>query len=169
VAAAVPNGSACEGGSCTLGECIAGNPVGCPAEVASELPFEASWRTVGGVDLFDSIGCDDFDNTPDFAVLFTAPAAGTYRFEAFGDAETDPETDGTLAADSILTVAEGACPELAAEQIECNDDIDDGVDVNSLIDLELEAGETVTVYAGEFREQLPGGGSGRVRISVIED
>jgi hypothetical protein len=174
VAAAVANGTACEGGSCTLGECIIGSAVGCPAAVVSELPFEASWRTVGGVDLFDSVGCDDLADTPDFAVLFSAPASGTYRFEAFGEAGTDdPETpndpDASLAADSILTIVAGACSDVAAEQIECNDDIDDGVNVNSRIDLTLEEGETVTVYAGEYREQLPGGGSGRLRISELGD
>jgi hypothetical protein len=169
VAAIAANGTACEGGSCTLGECIAGNPVGCPAEVVSELPFEASWRTVGGVVLYDG-GCD-VQNTPDFAVLFTAPSSATYRFEGFGEVGTDdPETPQNVdnqaseEADSVITVAAGACAGFDAAELACNDDIGEN-NFDSCVQLPLEMGQTVTVYAGELRERLPGGGSGRVRIS----
>jgi hypothetical protein len=165
VADEAPNGSACEGGSCTLGECIAGRPEGCPAEVVGDLPFAASWRTVQGVNLYD--GCNDVPNTPDFAVIFSAPAPGVYCVEATGEPGTDdPETPGNdnELADSVLTIVEGACSGSNAAQIACNDDVEEG-DFDSRLNLQLDEGETVTVYAGELREPLPGGGSGTLSIS----
>jgi hypothetical protein len=166
VASDGPNGSACAGGSCTLGECIQGQLEGCPAEVVTEVPFEASWRTVGGVDLYEGNGMCNGQNTPDFAVIFTAPALATYRFEAAGIVGTDdPETPGTEEADSVLIIAAGAC---SGPQIECNDDISPN-NFDSRIDLPLDQGATVTVYAFELDEQLPGGGSGALSIRVLGD
>jgi hypothetical protein len=116
-----------------------------------------SWRTVGGVNLFD--GSCDGAGTPDFAVIFTAPATAVYRFEA------------TSTEDSVITIAAGACSGLEATQVACNDDITPNVNLDSRIDLDgnqqLEEGETVTVYTGEVR--APGGGSGTLRISVLSD
>jgi hypothetical protein len=169
VASAAPNGASCEGGSCTLGECIQGQPVGCPAEVVSTLPFQASWRTVGGVNLFDPDGGCDAVSTPDFAVVFTAPAAALYRFAAAGEVGTnDPESqdpDASERADSVLTIASGACGGLGATQLACNDDINDN-SRDSGISLRLEAGQTVTVYASEYHERVPGGGSGTLSIAL---
>jgi hypothetical protein len=167
-AEAAPNGSACEGGSCTLGECVAGRPVGCPLAVVGDLPFEASWRTVDGVNLYDSAGCNDIPDTPDFAVIFSAPASGTYCVEAAGEVGTDdPEMPGgnNELADSVLTIVAGACDGFEAAQLACNDDIENG-DLDSRVDLQLDEAETVTVYTGELREPLPGGGSGTLRISL---
>jgi hypothetical protein len=168
VAGDEPNGSACEGGSCTLGECIEGAPVGCPAEVVATLPFQASWRTVGGVNLYDSVGCNDVTATPDFAVIFSAPAAATYCFEAAGlvgtdDPETPGDNDASELADSVLTVAAGACAGFDAPQLACQDDISQN-NLDSRIQRMLAEGETVTVYAGEVREL--GGGSGTLSISA---
>lgn len=160
-----PNGSLCSDGSCTLGECIEGQPEGCPAEVVTDVPFEATWRTVGGVDLFGG-GCD-VDNTPDHAVVFTAPVAGVFRFEAAGSVgDDDPESGNSGSeelADSVLTIAAGSCLGPGAMSRGCNDDIEDG-DLDSRLDLELSLGEVVTVYVGELRE--PGGGSGSLSITL---
>ena len=163
------NGSACNGGSCTLGECVAGQPVGCPALVVTGLPFSTGWRTVGRVDLYGG-GCDT-TNTPDFAVVFTAPASATYRIDATGEVGTnDPELGGDDAselADSVLTITAGACGGFGAAQLFCNDDIatnDDNFD--SRVELPLEAGETITIYVNEFGEVVPGGGSGT--LSVVQ-
>src|SRR5262245_38659132 len=164
-----PEGTVCDGGRCTEGACVAGEPGGCPVLVVTELPFDTNWRTVGGINLYDGDGTCDANNTPDFAVVFVAPATGNYRFEATGVAgEDDPETTGgnaELLADSVVTIADGACEGRAAPQLACNDDQPNG-DRNSLIQLQLEAGETVTVYAGERDEEF--GGSGTLSIRAIE-
>jgi hypothetical protein len=165
------NGAACPGGSCSLGECIDGQPVGCPAEVVSALPFTTNWRTVGGTDLYD--GTCDGNNTPDFAVVFTAPVAATYRFEAAGVVGTgDPENsdgddDNDELADSVLTIAAGSCGGRNAQERGCNDDAP-GSGRDSRVDVQLMAGQSVTVYVNEFHEVLPdGGGSGTLTISQL--
>lgn len=162
------DGSACNDGSCTLGECIPGQPLGCPAIVVSGLPFETDWRTVGGVDLFRG-GCD-VENSPDFALVFTAPASATYRIEAAGEVgDDDPELGGDEAselADSVLTIAAGACGGFAAQTLGCNDDIATG-NLDSRINLALEEGQTITIYVNEFGEVVPGGGSGTLSITQL--
>jgi hypothetical protein len=161
----LPNGSECDDGSCTLGECIEDQPVGCPVDVVSDVPFNTTWRTVGRVNLFGG-GCD-IGGTPDYAVVFTAPTTGTFRFEAAGTAgEDDPESGepGTEAlADSVLTIVEGSCEGMNAMQLGCSDDISED-NLDSLLDLELSQGDVVTVYAGELREQ--DGGSGTLSITL---
>jgi hypothetical protein len=158
-----PNGSPCEDGSCTSGACIPGQPVGCPAVVVTQVPFNTSWNTVGGVDLYDTDGCNDTNGTPDFAVVFTAPFDGVFRFEATGAGDDD--TEGSP-ADSMLTVAEGACGGQAATQLGCNDDIQQN-NLDSRFDRQLSAGDVVTVYANEIDQVLPGGGSGTLSISAL--
>jgi hypothetical protein len=161
-----PNGSACEGGSCTTGTCVPEQPVGCPAAVVAQVPFNTSWSAVGGVDLYDTDGCNDDNGTPDFAVVFTAPSAGTFRFEATGVGENDtPESP----SDSMLTVAAGSCGGQGAMQLDCNDDIQQNVNLDSRVELALAAGDIVTVYANEIGEVLPGGGSGTLSITRVED
>jgi hypothetical protein len=164
------DGAPCPGGSCTLGECVEGQPVGCPAEVVSALPFTANWSTVGGTDLYD--GTCDAAGTPDFSVVFTAPATATYRFAAAGVVGTgDPEasdgdSDNDEVADSVLTIAAGSCGGRNAPERDCNDDAA-GNTLDSRIDLQLTEGESVTVYVNEFHEVLPGGGSGTLDISQL--
>jgi hypothetical protein len=163
------NGSGCNDGSCTLGECIDGQPVGCPAQVVTGLPFATGWRTVGGVDLYAG-GCD-VASTPDFALVFTPPAAGMYRFEAAGEVGTDdPELGGEEAselADSVVTIAAGACGGFAAPSLGCNDDIELGVNLDSRLDLALEEGQTITIYVNEYAEVVPGDGSGTLSITAL--
>jgi hypothetical protein len=139
----------------------------CPAAVAAELPFEESWRTVGGVDLYR--GECDIDNTPDFAVVFTAPETGLFRFDAAGVVgEDDPDLEDQL-ADSVLTIVAGNCAGQDATELLCNDDDTDRDTFDSRLDLLLEAGQTVTVYVREFEEVLPGGGSGTVSIRALSN
>lgn len=162
------NGSECSDGSCTLGECVQGQPVGCPALVVTGLPFATGWRTVGRVDLY--AGDCDVDDTPDFALVFTAPADGTYRIEAAGEVGIDdPEGSGEASelADSVLTVAAGACGGFAAPSLDCNDDIMAGINLDSRIDLPLLEGDTVTIYVNEFGEVVPGGGSGTLSVTPL--
>jgi hypothetical protein len=170
------DGAACPGGSCTLGECIQGQAVGCPAEVASALPFNTNWRSVGGNDLYDG-NCDG-SGTPDFAVTFTAPATATYRFEAagvvgMGDPENGADDQASELADSVLTIAAGSCAGGNAQQLACNDDCNandcGGSSFDSRVDLPLMQGQSVTVYVNEFHEVLPGGGSGTLGIRQLSD
>ena len=172
--ACLPNdesdGVACTGGVCGAGQCVlAQEPTSdCPAATVAELPFSASWRTVGGVDLYR--GTCDINGTPDFAVVFTAPLTAVYRFDAAGvvgdnDPEGDPESE---LADSVLMIAAGSCAGVGAEQLGCNDDANDQA-FDSRIDLRLEAGQTVTVYVNEFQEVLPGGGSGTLSIRQLSN
>jgi hypothetical protein len=164
------DGAACPGGSCTLGECIDGQAVGCPAQVVSALPFNVNWRSVGGTDLYDG-NCDG-NGTPDFAVIFTAPATASYRFEAagvvgMGDPENSADDSASELADSVLTIAAGSCAGPTAQQLGCNDDFSDN-SFNSRIDLPLMQGQSVTVYVNEFHEVLPGGGSGTLAITQLD-
>ena len=165
----VGNGSECEGGSCTAGVCVEDQPVGCPVELVTAVPFETNWRTVGGVNLFR--GACDLNGTPDYAVVFTAPADGTFRFDAAGLVGTDDPESGAgnteELADSVLTIADGNCQGPDANQRGCNDDNDGSLD--SRLDLILNEGETVTVYVGEFGEVLPGGGSGTLSITQLDN
>jgi hypothetical protein len=170
------DGAACPGGSCTLGECIEGQAVGCPIEVVSALPFNTNWRSVGGTDLYD--GTCDGSGTPDYAVVFTAPATGTYRFEAtgvvgMGDPENAADDDASELADSVLTIAAGSCAGPSSQQLGCNDDCSANDCANdsfdSRLDLALSQGQSVTVYVNEFHEVLPGGGSGTLGIRLLPD
>jgi hypothetical protein len=145
------NGSACPGGSCTLGACVAGQRVGCPQQVVSSVPFQMNWSSVGRPDLFR--GACESSNTPDAAVVFLVPAAGRYRFEATGS------------PDSMLALVRGACGQGNAAEIACNDDISDGVERGSRIDVALTANQTITVYVSEFDDN--NSGSGTLRISAL--
>jgi hypothetical protein len=156
------NGSACTNGSCTLGECIEGQPVGCPRDVVTQVPFNTSWSSVGSPDLFD--GTCDTSNSADYALTFTAPSTGTYRFGAAGLVGEEPDEIG-IDADSVLSVAPGACTGTDTPQLSCNDDIVQDVNSDSRVELPLDAGDTVTVYVGERGE--PGGGTGTLSITLL--
>ncbi|HKO93705.1 MAG TPA: hypothetical protein VJU61_21275, partial [Polyangiaceae bacterium] len=113
--------------------------------------FETNWNSAGRPDLYD--GDCESNNTPDYAVLFTAPNAGRYRIEATGS------------PDSVLTLANGACSASNAAQIEpCNDDVSEG-NRGSRIDLGLTLGQVVTVYVSEFGNNNTG--SGTLKISEL--
>jgi len=164
-----PDGSECAEGSCAAGACVPGPVGGCPSVVVDSLPIQMSWRTVGGEDFFNTgAPCSDEPNTPDFAVVFTAPADGTYRFDAAGVAgDDDPDTSGSQ-ADSMLTIVAGACAGPEAQQLACNDDLG-GDNLDSRIELTLDEGDSVTIYVNEFGEVLPGGGSGTLSITEVDD
>lgn len=142
-----PPGSACPGGSCTLGVCIAGQAVGCPAALASEVPLELSWSSAGRPNLIGG-SCDESVQTPDFALVFSAPSAGEYRIDAQGT------------QDSVLVVRAGACD---GDQLACNDDFNAN-DRNSRIDLALSAGQTITIYLSEFGNGSSGQGTLSIRL-----
>jgi hypothetical protein len=143
------NGSACTGGSCTVGACIQGQRVGCPRAVATSVPFETAWNSQGQPDLFNGPNCDS-DRTPEFAVQFTAPAAGRYRFDASGS------------PDSVLVIVNGACG--TGAPLECDDDRNEDTR-DSRVELTLTANQVVTVYVSEF--EAGQSGQGTLRITAL--
>jgi len=143
-----PNGSACPGGSCSVGVCIAGQRVGCPLEVVTAVPFETAWNSAGRPNLYQ--GDCESDDTPDYAVLFTAPSAGRYRIEASGS------------PDSVLAAVSGACSASNAAELVCNDDVSDG-NRNSRVDITLTLGQVLTVYVSEFSDGDSGSGTLSIR------
>jgi hypothetical protein len=155
------NGTACTGGSCTGGQCISGQPPGCPADLANTVPFNINWSSVGRDDLYHG-NCDAAD-TPDYALVFTAPGDGTYRFHASGAIDSTPDVvdpDG----DSVMTIVRGSCTGLTGTAVSCNDD-KNGNTFDSEIDVALTQGQSVTVYLNEMQE--PSGGTGTLSIVLL--
>ncbi len=163
--------TACEGGTCNGGQCIATPQSGCAVDVVSSVPFTASWSSVGRADLYGG-GCDSL-GTPEYALVFTAPQLGTYRvtsaalvdmvpYTGAGDASGIP--DGPADGDSVMTVVRGNCAGVGAQQLACNDDVAPGT-LNSGLDLALSAGEVVTVYLNELTQT--GGGTGTVNVALV--
>jgi hypothetical protein len=150
-----PNGSACPGGSCSVGVCILGQRVGCPLEVVTSVPFETNWNSAGRPDLYRG-SCQNA-GTPDYSVLFTAPSAGRFRFDASGS------------PDSVLTLTSGACSASNAAQLQpCNDDVGNGNgngNRDSRVELTLTLGQVLTVYVSEF--DAGDSGSGTLRITAL--
>jgi hypothetical protein len=161
-----PLGTPCEGGTCSGGLCIAAPPSGCVVDAVSSVPFTASWSSVNRPDLYDG-GCDT-EGTPDYALVFTAPATAVYRIAsaALVDAVpyTGPIPDGPADGDAVMTIARGDCAGGEAQQLACNDDVQVGT-LNSQVDLGLAAGEVVTVYLNELGQM--GGGTGTVSIDAL--
>jgi hypothetical protein len=164
-------GTPCFGGTCAGGLCIALPPSGCAVDVVSVVPFTGSWSSVGRPDLYDG-GCDS-EGTPEYALVFTAPQSGTFRITSTGLVDGVPYTGpgapgvpggGPLDGDAVMTVANGNCAGGEAQQRACNDDAADGT-LSSQVDLELAAGEVVTVYLNEL--QQTGGGTGTVSIGLL--
>lgn len=164
-------GTACAGGTCAGGLCIALPPSGCAVDLVSSVPFTASWSSVGRPDLYDG-GCDS-EGTPEYALVFTAPESGVFRFTSTGLVDGVPYTGpgapgvpggGPLDGDAVMTIANGNCAGGEAQQRGCNDDVADGT-LSSQLDLELSAGEVVTIYLNEL--QQTGGGTGTVSISAL--
>jgi hypothetical protein len=174
-----PNGTVCTGGSCTQGQCIPGQPVGCPGDVANTVPFSISWSSVGRPNLI-AMTCQTPTRTPDYALVFTAPQAGTYRFHAAGLIDsTQHENSMADDGDAVMTIARGSC---GTQMPSCNDDCNPGdnpdgcgrgttdpqltlgaAQYDSQLELSLQLNEVVTVYLNEFGE--PDGGTGTLTIT----
>ena len=77
---------------------------------------------------------------PDVTYQFTAPVAGFYSFD----------TIGTTAFDTMLAIYD-VC---GGTEVACHDDIVRGVDQDSVIELHLEAGQSVVVVADSFAGQV---------------
>ncbi|MEY2931874.1 MAG: hypothetical protein RL033_2623 [Pseudomonadota bacterium] len=166
----VANGSACTDGSCAVGLCVTGQPVGCPTDVAGTVPFTTSWSSVGKPDLYVS-ACDSA-NMPDYALIFTAPETATFRFAASALVDSTPYTGADQSepftsppdGDAVLTIVEGGCAGGAATQVDCNDDVAEG-NPDSQLELALTQGQVVTVYLNELTQS--GGGTGTLTITQV--
>jgi hypothetical protein len=134
-----PDGALCADGHCNLtGVCD------CAVERVTAVPYGQQWQTTADteVDLFDLQPCQLCAGTRDHVVVFSAPAAGTYRFFA-----------SSIGGDVELTVFDGDCNATPGELI-CGQNIDpENADLNDLLDLVLEAGATVSVVVGEQCEE----------------
>jgi len=162
-------GASCgSGGSCTEGQCVGGQAVDCPVDVATTVPFNTSWSSVGRPSLFGG-DCEQ-SGTPDYALVFTAPQTGTFRFAAHALVDSTPYSgadpkrppEAPPDGDAIIIVAAGSCAGQAALQLGCNDDFEGNID--SQLDLQLEDQQQVTVYLNE-RTQT-GGGTGTLSITL---
>jgi hypothetical protein len=164
-----PNGSACPGGSCSAGQCVDGQPVGCPIDIATSVPFDTTWSSVGRPDLYGG-GCDE-SATPDYALVFKAPQAGTFRFSVHALVDSTPYTGADQTdpiseppdGDAVITVAADSCAGPNATQLGCNDDVSQG-NLDSQLDLVLTDQQVITVYLNE-RTQT-GGGTGTLSITL---
>jgi hypothetical protein len=126
------------------------------------VPFSINWSSVGREDLYHAC---DAAGTPDYALVFTAPQAGshTYRFHAKGLADSTPDVVDPD-ADSVMTIVEGSCTGPNGTLVLCNDDKNGGT-FDSEIDVTMAQGDVVTVYLNEFQE--PGGGTGSLSIVLL--
>ena len=167
-----PNGSACTGGSCKQGQCIPGQPVGCPIDVVNSESATIHWSSVGAPNLYD--GACDSAGTPAYALVFKAPAAGTYRFLAHALIDSTPYTgdDGRTPpteppdGDAVMTVAGGSCLGPSEPQLACNDDVVPGENSDAQLELDLTDQQVITVYLNE-RTQY-GGGTGTLTITRVQ-
>ncbi|HTV21522.1 MAG TPA: hypothetical protein VMG12_22695 [Polyangiaceae bacterium] len=143
-----PDGTLCEAGHCnTEGACD------CAVERVTAVPYGQQWQTTSDTELDVYTDCQTCAGTLDHVVVFTAPTSGTYRFTAAsgGDAE--------------LAVFEGDCADTLVDA-SCGADIDeDNEDYADRLELELDAGATVTVVVGESCEE--NGGVGNLDIELL--
>jgi hypothetical protein len=148
-----PDGTLCADGHCSLtGVCD------CAVERVTAVPYQQQWQTTADteIDVFDLSPCQLCDGTRDHIVVFTAPATATYRFTAT-----------SLAGDVELTVFEGDCG-ATPQNLVCGENIDpDNDDLNDLLDLEVAAGDSVSVVVGEQCEE--NGSVGTLSIELAPD
>lgn len=145
-----PDGALCEDGHCNAqGACD------CAVERATAIPFNQQWQTTGDSEIDVHEECQVCAGTLDHVVVFTAPQTASYRFIVTSDG--DPEL-GVFAGDCSAALADASC----------GADIDpDNEDYADVLDLEIEAGATVTVVVGESCEE--NGGVGTLSIDLTPD
>jgi hypothetical protein len=148
-----PDGTLCADGHCSLtGVCD------CAVERITTVPYDQQWQTTADteVDVLDLQPCQLCAGTPDHIVVFTAPADATYRITAT-----------SIAGDVELTVFAGECGAAPVDLI-CGQNVDpDNGDLNDRLELELAAGDTVTVVLGEQCEE--NGSEGRLSIDLAPE
>jgi hypothetical protein len=148
-----PEGTLCADGHCSLtGVCD------CAVDRITTVPYQQQWQTTADteIDLLDLQPCQLCDGTPDHVVVFTAPAAATYRLTAT-----------SIAGGAELTVFQGDCGAAPADLV-CGENIDpESDDLNDQLELTLDAGDSVTVVVGEECEE--NGSEGILSIEVVPE
>jgi hypothetical protein len=145
-----PDGTLCEDGHCnTQGVCD------CAVDRVTAVPYNQQWQTTGDTEADFHSECQICAGTLDHVVVFTAPQTASYRFIV------------TSGGDPELGVFDGDCSAALAGAT-CGADIDPGSeDYADVLDLEIEAGATVTLVVGESCEE--NGGIGTLSIDVTPD
>jgi hypothetical protein len=145
-----PDGTLCEEGHCnTQGVCD------CAVDRVTAVPYNQQWQTTGDTEADFYQECQTCAGTLDHVVVFTAPQTASYRFIVTSDG--DPE----------LGVFDGDCSAALADAT-CGADIDPGnEDYADVLDLEIEAGATVTLVVGESCEE--NGGIGTLSVDLTPD
>jgi hypothetical protein len=145
-----PDGTLCADGHCSLtGVCD------CAVERITAVPYQQQWQTTADteIDVLDLSPCQLCDGTLDHIVVFTAPATATYRFTA-----------NSIGGDVELALFEGDCG-APPQNLVCGENIDpDNDDLNDRLDLEIAAGDSVSVVVGEQCEE--NGSEGNLRIEL---
>ncbi|MCB9506853.1 MAG: DUF4215 domain-containing protein [Myxococcales bacterium] len=136
----VVGGEECDDGNTADGDGCAADcsiePAPCPLvdDVAVGLAAASGDTcTAGNVDA--SASCGGANSGGDYAVGFTAPSDGTFRFS----------TDNDARGFDTAVYARDAC---GGTEIDCDDD--GGSGVSSMLDLELTAGQSIVVYVSGY-------------------
>ncbi|HJL14448.1 MAG TPA: CAP domain-containing protein [Sandaracinaceae bacterium LLY-WYZ-13_1] len=113
-------------------------PAACTVGASSDLPADLSASSGSATDDFGGSACGrGGDGVPDVAFRYTAPVAGTYRFDTEGSG-----------FDTVLSIRAGC----GGEELACNDDIRRGAVTASRLTVDLAACETVVVVVDGFGE-----------------
>ncbi|MCA9562531.1 MAG: CAP domain-containing protein [Myxococcales bacterium] len=121
-------------------------PAGCDAiALSTAFPQSFEGTTVGGsVEL--GAECQTTDSAPERVHYWTAPSAGTYRFDTGGSS-----------FDTVLSVYSGCDP--SASALQCNDDATNSL--TSAVTVSLDAGEGVLLVVDGFGQE-----SGTYTLSI---
>ncbi len=115
--------------------CEATTPVECAADMITAVPVRMTATTVGARDSFGQT-CAAGPGGRDVTFMFTAPEAGFYEIDTLGS-----DFDTVL---SVRTDCTGATV------VECNDDIQRGMETRSKVSVELAACETVLIIVDGY-------------------
>jgi len=141
------------GSTCGAGHCNATGVCDCAVERVTAVPYGQPWQTTADTETDSLDECQTCNGTRDHIVVFTAPAAGTYRFEAT-----------SIGGDVELALYPGDCNASPSGATCGIDDPESGFDT---IDVALEAGAVVTVAVGENCEE--NGSEGNLSIELVPD
>ncbi len=127
------DGNTADGDGCSA-TCSIEAPV-CPTETLTTLGLASvTGDTCAEGDFDEAAGCGGTNSGGDYAVEFTAPADGTYRFSTDND---------TRDFDTVLYIRD-TC---GGTELICNDDTSGGA---SQVELTLTVGETAVIYVSGF-------------------
>jgi hypothetical protein len=106
--------------------------VGCGQALPAGVPVSTMGTTNGAGD--DFMGSCAFNPSPEREFWWTAPATGSYRIDTIGSN-----------FDTLLHVRSGGCE---GNELACDDDL--GGNLTSLVDVDLLAGQTISIFVDGF-------------------